>query len=396
MTFCLNLLNSYGLKSFKMYKLDLPIDYREASAIERRRAMEEQRKSRIFNAKTRTIGIDLQAIEQQVHDRQQMEDRERRRDEAFAADAIRNDKIADLLSKRQQHDVAELNRALNEFRALHQQPNSRREWDLYDPDGLKKDKPARVSDDDPRCGISSLQKFDGEDLNNKARTKFQNEQLREWSTQQAREKKQAELNQQKADRLYDLKMRELDERACQLQKAEEDCRRAINSATADYNRALANENEVRRNLQRQQEDDDNKTEMANNIYGDFLTENPATAQSAFGTHRVIPDRWKGMSPEQLAEIRRQQDIQRREKQRLEEEKRLRDEEFDRQRQAHARAGMLLEREKDRREKELKKQLDDENRRLAQEQKSHQSYLDKEVYTNPPTAGYFMQWNTTTR
>jgi len=58
--------------------------------------------------------------------------------------------------------------------------------------------------------------------------------------------------------------------------------------------------------------------------------------------------------------------------------------------------MLLEREKERREKELKKQLDDENRRLANEQKAHQDYMDNEVYTNPPTAGYFMQWNTTTR
>ena len=40
-----------------MYKLDLPVDYKEAAAIERRRNMEEQRKSRIFNAKTRTIGV---------------------------------------------------------------------------------------------------------------------------------------------------------------------------------------------------------------------------------------------------------------------------------------------------------------------------------------------------
>ena len=40
-----------------MYKLDLPVDYKEAAAIERRRNMEEQRKSRIFNAKSRTIGV---------------------------------------------------------------------------------------------------------------------------------------------------------------------------------------------------------------------------------------------------------------------------------------------------------------------------------------------------
>lgn len=50
---------------------------------------------------------------------------------------------------------------MNDFRSLHQQPDGRREFDLYDPDYLKKDKPARVCDDDPRCGISSIQKFEG-------------------------------------------------------------------------------------------------------------------------------------------------------------------------------------------------------------------------------------------
>jgi len=379
-----------------MYKLDLPIDYKEAAAIERRRNMEEQRKSRIFNAKTRLIGIDDQGLEQQVKDRKQMEEFERRREEAFANDAIRNDKIAELLQQRQEHDSRQLNSALNEFRSLHQQPAARREWDLYDPDYLKKDKPARVSDDDPRCGISSMQKFDGEDLNNKARNKFQGEQLREWSEQQKREKEQADLNQKKADRLYELKMKELDQRACELAKAEDDCRNAINEATCDYNKALAKETDTKRALQKQQELDDNMTELANQVYGDFLTENPAVAQSAFGPHRVIPDRWKGMSPEQIADIKRQQELQRKEKQRLLDEEKRRDEEWEKMQNGHARAGLLLEREKERREKDLSKQLANENRRLGNEQGSHQEYLNKEVYSNRPTAAYFMQWNTTTR
>ena len=97
---------------------------------------------------------------------------------------IRNDKIASLLDKRQEFDEREMKRALNEFRALHQQPDGRREWDLQDPEYLKKDRPARVSDEDPRCGPASLQKFDGEDLNSKARRMYQQEQLREWSLQQ--------------------------------------------------------------------------------------------------------------------------------------------------------------------------------------------------------------------
>lgn len=379
-----------------MYKLDLPLDRKEAAAIERRRAQEEERKSRIFNAKTRLIGIDTQALDYQVRDKQQMDIMEKRREEAFFADATRNDKIACLLQQRQDHDQRELAKALNEFRGLHQQPNSRREWDLYDPDSLKKDKPARVNDDDPRCGSSSLQKFEGEDLNNKARLKYQQEQMRHWNEEQARAKAQADKNQKRADYLNDLKMRELDDRAVELQKAEEACRRAINSATADYNQALAREKATRDDLRKRQDEDDKATEIANQIMGDVLTENPGVAQSSFGAHRVVPDRWKGMSPEQLADIRREQDQQMQDRKRREMEENRRDQEWDNLRSGHARAGELLEREKERREEDIRKQLADENRRLGMEQNQHKEYLDKHVYTNPPTAAYFMQFNTTTR
>lgn len=66
-----------------MYKIDIPVDLKEAAAIERRRSEEEKRKSRIFNSKTRIIGVDLQALEQQVKDRKHMEDMERKREQAF-------------------------------------------------------------------------------------------------------------------------------------------------------------------------------------------------------------------------------------------------------------------------------------------------------------------------
>lgn len=58
--------------------------------------------------------------------------------------------------------------------------------------------------------------------------------------------------------------------------------------------------------------------------------------------------------------------------------------------------MLLEREMDRKHKDINKEMADENRRLGLEQESHKQYLEKEVYTNPPTASYFMQFNTSTR
>lgn len=379
-----------------MYKLDLPVDMKESAAIERRRNRELQRQSRIFNARVRTIGIDLNALNEQVQDRTRREVEEDRRHNAFAADMTRNDKITVLLQKRQEHDMRELNKAVNEFRQSYQQPYDRREFDLNDPDSLKKDKPARVSDDDPRCGVASLQKFVGEDLNGKAREKLQQEQAREWIKQQTNEKDQALANQKYADHLYDLKAREMDQRACELASAEADCRRAINMATKDMNQALARERKAKEDADKQQEQDDNFTEISNSVFGDVLTENPDVAQSAFGPHRVITDRWKGMSPAQLAEIRRIQQAQVEEKERLKQEEEEQEKEYNRLRLTQAKAGIIAERGIERKKKEIEKDQADENRRLAAEQRAKMDYLDKEVYTNPPTAAYFMQYNTTSR
>lgn len=379
-----------------MYKLDLPIDHKETAAIERRRNLELERQSRIFNAKVRTIGIDQQGIDEQVKTKKIQAQQERERDEAFASDMVRNDKIAELLQRRQEQDIRNLNKALVDFRSVHQQPDSRREWDLNDPDAKLKDKPARVSDDDPRCGISSIQKFDGEDLSEEARKKLMQEQMREWTKKQSEEKKLARARQEEADRLYDLHRREMDQRACELAKAEEDCRRAINEATRDYNKSLDDEQKERKRLAEEEELDNNFTEMANLINGDMLTENPDVASSAFGPHRVITDRWKGMSPEQIAEVRRIQELQRQEKKQLQSEEQQRNEEWDRQRLADARVATLMDREQERMRKALEKEQVESNLRLSADQKAQQEYLNKEVYTNPPTASYFQQFNTSSR
>ncbi|XP_028400713.1 RIB43A-like with coiled-coils protein 2 [Dendronephthya gigantea] len=379
-----------------MYKLDLPVDMKETAAIQRRRNAELQRQSRIFNARVRTIGVDLDGLKNQAAERKEREETERQREEAFANQTNRNDKICVLLEKRQENDIRELNKSLNDYRKTFQRKEDTREFDLNDPDQLKNDKPARISDDDPRLGISSLQKFSGEDLNSKERKQLQQEQVREWCKQQMNERSQEEANNSQANRLYDLKARELDQRAVELAESERQCREAINLATAKYNAALARETKAKNELIKTQEQDDNFTEMSNHIFGDILTENPDVAQSAFGPHRVIPDRWKGMSPAQVNEIRKTQHDQMLEKQRLEEEEKRRQEEWERLQLAQAKAGILAEREQGRVKKQLNKQLIDENTRLASEQRIYQNHLNKEVYTNPPTADFFMQFNTSSR
>jgi hypothetical protein len=62
----------------------------------------------------------------------------------------------------------------------------------------------------------------------------------------------------------------------------------------------------------------------------------------------------------------------------------------------AKAAMIVERQVERKDRELQRQVTDENKRLEHEQKNHQDYLNRVVYTNQPTAAYFMQFNTNSR
>ncbi len=87
-----------------MYKLDIPLDLKEKAAIERRRRAEKERQGRVFNAKYRQTGvrinnlffiqvinkysllsiqIDKEALDQQVQDRNWLEELEQKRANAF-------------------------------------------------------------------------------------------------------------------------------------------------------------------------------------------------------------------------------------------------------------------------------------------------------------------------
>ena len=76
-----------------------------------------------------------------------------------------------------------------------------------------------------------------------------------------------------------------------------------------------------------------------------------------------------MSPQQLEEIRRIQDLQRQEKERIKSDEAQRDNEWEAQRLADARAGILMDREQERLRKALEREQVSSNSRLADEQKS---------------------------
>ncbi|XP_040451605.1 RIB43A-like with coiled-coils protein 2 [Falco naumanni] len=379
-----------------MSGLGLQRDLQEAAALERRRQRELQRQSRIFNARVRTIGVDKDALDAQVKDRKIQEAAEKARNEELANEMKQNDKIMCILEERQKNDIRNINKSITEFQKNFQKPETRREFDLSDPQALKKDRPARLSDSDSRCTVSGLQKFMGEDLNYDQRMKFQKEQMRVWLLQQQRDWKNALADQKFADDLYDKNRIELDQKTMEQQRKEEENRRAVCVATKDFNRTQAAELAEKKKLEKHQKMKDDMDEISSLLQGNLLSENPEQAVSSFGRHRVITDRWKGMNQDQLMAIRYSQQQQVLEKLRVKEEEHRRDAEWDRQSTQAARAQLVLERHQQRQERERRQALDNVNAKLSQEQKARNIYLKEEAYSNFPTGQYYAQFNTTSR
>lgn len=379
-----------------MYKLDIPLDKKEAVAIKRRQKNEEDRKERIFNARTRIIGVDREGLEYQVNERNNSNNVQDARNAAYSRDMIRNDKLGVLLQERQDKDQRELHKKLNEFRFQYQTPDSRREWDLNNPEFLKIQKPTRESDCDKHLGVSSAQVFEGEDLSGKERLTAQQKQRADWATAQKEERNRAEQLLRYSDYLYEMKQNQLDQKAMELQAQEIEARRAVATSTKEFNLRQAEERKQRENEEKEAQLQDNLCEMKNNVFGDFLTENPDVARSAFGSHRVITDRWKGMNETQINDIRKTQadQVELNSKMRAD-EKRINDL-WDKNRIQMAKNGTLLERAEKRERRDIQKRLVEENMRMAKEQAARLNHLDQDVYQNRPSESYFSQFNTTSR
>lgn len=117
----------------------VPPDVKEAQAVMRRREMEAARHERIFDVKQRTIGIDHQSLQAQIAAKDAAAKAERDRELALDNAMVATARQADVL----QQEVDRIKRLqeleVMAYRTKHQPKESRREWDLNDPDEVKKD-----------------------------------------------------------------------------------------------------------------------------------------------------------------------------------------------------------------------------------------------------------------
>ncbi|KAJ3290851.1 Protein Tax-1 [Rhizoclosmatium sp. JEL0117] len=378
-----------------MYRVEIPIDRLQQAAIDRRQKLDRERKVRIFDPKTRVMGIDVKALDEQLRIKNEINQFDRERDAAYHKYATYTNQILTLMDDQTAEARKNHLKNMNQFREEYQAPWQGRDFDLVDPKALLKDLPARVGDADPRCGVSGLQQFEGEDLGGKARQGQQKEQMRVWVQRELWEKRKKEADEAEAKRKYEEYQHNVAMKASALHQAIQNAKREQNKADRQYNEHLAALKKQREAEDHERTLQQNMQEIINSVNGVFLTETPNVTNIS-GGHKVRVDLFKGITLEQKMEVLQVQAYQREENERKREQARNEEARYALQQASNTRALILLEREKKRQEREAARQMRLTNQEKAVEDRARQNYIDKVLYTNPPTEAYHAQFNTTSR
>ncbi len=177
---------------------------------------------------------------------------------------------------------------------------------LNDPHALRKEAPARLGDQDTRCGPASLQRFDGEDLRAGERRALQAVQMRRW-TEDAHAAKVAQAEAEaEEDARYMQEVQQTHQRVEQYEEAmaAEAKRRAAELAAE--NRRLAEASRAAAAEARRAEQA--ALRKAHEIPG-LIDEHVSDRESKLGPNRIRPDTFRGMSRSEQAAILEEQQRQ---------------------------------------------------------------------------------------
>ncbi|KAJ3402667.1 Protein Tax-1, partial [Chytridiales sp. JEL 0842] len=359
----LNLMDSF---KYEMYKVEIPQDTLQQAALERRRRLDEERKKRIFDPKARILGIDIKSLDEQIRLKNESKLIDKQRDLAFDTQMKYTNAILDTLDAQSQLSRRQVLLDTNEFRSKYQRPEMRRDFDLQDPLERRKSAEERAREmEASRGAVSGMQSFEGEDAAAKTRMKLQQQQMRIWTQEQMYLKEQARLADQQETQKYVEYQESVNRKMEAMCIALEESKKEQARLDKEKNRELARLKKEREEEEKRAETEANFREIISNVNGQLLSETPDVFNVGMG-HKVRVDLFKGMTPEQKREVLKTQELQRLEAESKREQTRAEETRWALQQAANLRATMLMEREKQRRAREVAIQIRRENEMLAAE------------------------------
>lgn len=368
-------------------------DLKEAARIEYRRKNEEERKRRIFNPRTRIIGVDREALDQQMIEKTVQRRHEAEIQRQYDNELQRQNHELNLQLEALARERFKLHSELNDFRANCQRREHTREFDLNDPQYLRNSLTARDATTGAQLKLSNSLKFMGEDEQCEERSRQQKQQQRAWLQQQIQERNRIKNETDQANRALDAAIKAHDDRIRHIDDTEQQLRRQIKQNTVEFNVQLAREQQAKRDQRKREDDEDDMAQILNMLTSDMLTENKEMGKcSHFGPGRKVISQYRGLTDEEMQMIRDEQKQQIVEKIERENVAKQTDEQFERVLASHADSTLRSERELNRRRQEIADQIKCENERLTEEQR----HMQNVCYTSDPNEEYFAQFNTTTR
>ncbi|XP_034391720.1 RIB43A-like with coiled-coils protein 2 isoform X3 [Cyclopterus lumpus] len=337
-----------------MLPADLPSDRVARLNLQSCRNREAERRGRIFNHKLRTIGVNKEALDMQVKEKEQREEAAREEQNAHDADVLRHSKAALLFHSREVKERRAMEKATVNHRHRYQQPRCQWEFDPEDPD---------------RCGKPDLPGLVGEDPGSESRRQRQKEQLREWLVQQQSERA-AERHQRKLEEQHDdQSSADMRNKALQLQGIEMEQRKAATIATKDYNLATIEEKRCQQG--------DRTAPVNHPLTGGGAEPSPGM-EGVPGSSRPSSDRSAPL--ESLQQISQFRKYQMEEKNRAELERKRDEEQHDRVRLDSSRTALLIERQQAKVNKQLRRQMDSTNVKMAETHKQQSVALFSQLCT----------------
>lgn len=167
--------------------------------------------------------------------------------------------------------------------------------------------------------------------------------------------------------------------------------------TARYNFELMQQQKAKQMENKRREQGDNLAEIMNNLSSDMLLENKEdSASSLLGENRFNTTTYRGMTEQQLNEIRNEQLRQIQEKKRQLEEAKQSDVSFNEAIKNQMNLLDIEEQQVQRKRQQSQAQQNATNALLFEDQKQRNQHLNSEVYKFTPTEEYFDQFNKSSR
>ncbi|KAL0220905.1 hypothetical protein RCL1_000759 [Eukaryota sp. TZLM3-RCL] len=364
-------------------------DFKASESIQRRRALAEARLQRIQDDKLRCIGIDTEALQRQIDEKDHF--RNTQVTESFLFDKHMLSLERQLLaSVRQQTETEKCFLSnLNEFRKTCQGHQLSDTYDLNNTKAHHQELSTfeRYMNNDPNVSVgpSSAIIFDGEDLEYNNRVKAQQEQQKAWCMEQSLEKQSQLQRQALEDSLYDANLLQM---MSQLQELEQECQDSKRQEMLNLlntNMKLATEMREKRREEEELDHQLSHLHATNVVNSQLLTEDPRCTVSCLAPHRKVPYNFKGFSEEEVENILRIREEQITQKQDLLKTFKQTQHMADVQVLKQTRQLELLERQKQRQEKEnalkLRRELEEQARLVREKKKEKEDVFVSDQFLN---------------